>query len=106
MAQAAIEKARHAFVFAQQVADRHNSLVASGAVSTQAKQEADQRLGTARAELASALAAIAQVRLASPLDGIVSRINVLPGQTVDLNTVVAEIVDLKRLVATVACPGR
>ena len=105
IAQAAVDKARHALVFAQQVADRHNSLVASNAVSMQAKQEADQRLAAARAELASAQAAIAQVQLASPLDGIVARINVQPGQSVDLNTVVAEIVDLKRLVATVHVPA-
>jgi RND family efflux transporter MFP subunit len=105
IAQAAIEKAQHTLEFSQQVAARLNRLSISGAISTQAKQEADQRLGTARAELASALAAIAQVRLASPLDGVVSRVNVLPGQTVDLNTVVAEIVDLRRLVATVAVPA-
>jgi RND family efflux transporter MFP subunit len=71
----------------------------------QKKQEAEQNLAAARAELASAQAAIAQVRLASPLDGIVARINVQPGQTVDLNTVVAEIIDLKRLVATVSVPA-
>jgi membrane fusion protein, multidrug efflux system len=36
---------------------------------------------------------------------MVARINVQPGQSVDLNTVVAEIVDLKRLVATVHVPA-
>lgn len=104
IAQAAIEKARHTLEFSQQVAARLNRLSLSGAISTQAKQEADQRLAAARAELAAAQAAIAQVRLASPLDGVVARTNVQPGQTVDLNTVVAEIVDLRRLVATVAVP--
>jgi RND family efflux transporter MFP subunit len=69
------------------------------------KQEADQRLAAARAELASAEAAIAQVRLASPLDGVLARINVQPGQSVDLNTMVAEIIDLKRLVVTVNVPA-
>ena len=76
-----------------------------GGTSMQAKQEAQERLAAARAELASAQAAIAQVRLVSPLDGVVARINVLPGQTVDLNTVVAEVIDLKRLVATVNVPA-
>ena len=47
---------------------------------------AEQRLAAARAELASAKAAIAQVQLASPLDGVVARINVQPGQSVDLNS--------------------
>jgi membrane fusion protein (multidrug efflux system) len=105
MAQAAVEKARHALVFAQQVADRLGRLISSGAVSMQLKQEADQRLAGARAELASAQAAIAQVRLASPLDGMVARVSVQPGQSVDLNTVVAEVIDLKRLVASVSVPA-
>ena len=56
----------------------------------------EQQLATARAELATAQASIAQVQLASPLDGVVARIHVLPGQTVDVNTVVAEIIDLTR----------
>jgi RND family efflux transporter MFP subunit len=105
MAQAAVEKARHAVLFAEQVADRFGKLVGSGAISVQLKQEADQRLAAARAELVSAQAAIAQVRLASPLDGVLARINVQPGQSVDLNTMVAEIVDLKRLVVTVNVPA-
>jgi RND family efflux transporter MFP subunit len=105
IAKATVDKARNALVFAQQVADRLSKLVAAAAISMQAKQEADQRLAAARAELASAEAAMAQVQLASPLDGVVARISVQPGQTVDLNTVVAEIVDLKRLVATVNVPA-
>jgi RND family efflux transporter MFP subunit len=71
----------------------------------QLKQEADKRLAAARAELAAAQAAIAQVQLASPLDGVVARINVQPGQSVDLNTMVAEIIDPKRLVVTVNVPA-
>ena len=105
MAQATVEKARHALSFAQQVADRLGKLISSGAVSMQLKQEADQRLAAARAELAAAQAAIAQVQLASPLDGVVARINVQPGQSVDLNTMVAEIIDPKRLVVTVNVPA-
>jgi RND family efflux transporter MFP subunit len=105
IAQAAVDKARHALEFADQVAARQGRILAFGGTSMQAKQEAEQRLAAARAELASAQAAIAQVQLASPLDGVVARINVQPGQTVDINTVVAEIIDVKRLVATVSVPA-
>jgi RND family efflux transporter MFP subunit len=105
IAQAAVEKARHALVFAQQVSDRLDKLVKSGAVSIQLKQEADQRLAASQAELASAQAAIAQVRLSSPLDGTVARVSVQPGQSVDLNTVVAEIIDPKRLVVSAGVPA-
>jgi len=104
MAQAAVDKARHILVFAQQVADRQGRLLTFGGTTLQAKQDAEQRLAAARAELAAAQAAIAQVQLATPLDGVVARINVQPGQSVDLNTVVAEVIDLKRLVATVSVP--
>jgi membrane fusion protein, multidrug efflux system len=105
MAQAAVDKARHALEFAQQTVNRQNRLFTFSATSMQMKQEAEQRLAAARAELASTQAAVAQVQLASPLDGVVARINVQPGQTVDLNTVVAEVIDLKRLVATVSVPA-
>jgi membrane fusion protein, multidrug efflux system len=105
IAQAAVDKARHALEFADQVAARQGRILTFGGTSLQAKQEAEQRLAAARAELASAQAAIAQVQLASPLDGVVARINVQPGQTVDINTVVAEIIDVKRLVATVSVPA-
>jgi RND family efflux transporter MFP subunit len=104
IAQAAVDKAQHALVFAQQVADRMERLISSGAISMQLKQEADERLAAARAELAAAQAATAQVRLASPLNGVVAHINVQPGQSVDLNTIVAEIIDLKRLVVSVNVP--
>jgi membrane fusion protein (multidrug efflux system) len=105
IANAAVDKARHALVFAKEVADRQDRLYAFKGTSLQAKQEAQQRLATAEAELAAAQAAIAQVQLISPLDGVVAHINVSPGQTVDLNTVVAEIVDLNRLVATLSIPA-
>jgi membrane fusion protein (multidrug efflux system) len=41
----------------------------------------------------------------SPIAGVVARINVQPGQTVDANTIVAEVIDPARLVATVNVPG-
>ena len=105
MARAAADKARHALAFAEQTVDRQQRLKVFSGTSEKSIEEAQQQLDSARADLASAQAAIAQVQLASPLDGVVARINVQPGQTVDLNTVVAEIIDLKRLVATVSVPA-
>jgi RND family efflux transporter MFP subunit len=105
IAKAAADKARHAVVFAKQVADRQQKLLSFAGTSLQSKQDAEQRLAAAEAELVAAGAAIAQVQLVSPLDGIVARVNVSPGQTVDVNTVVAEIVDLNRLVASLNIPA-
>jgi RND family efflux transporter MFP subunit len=105
MAEAAVEKARNAVSFSEQSVARQGKLKAVDGTSEKAIQEAEQQAATARAELASAEAALAQVRLASPLNGVVSRVNVQPGQAVDVNTVVAEVVDLNRLVVTVDVPA-
>jgi membrane fusion protein, multidrug efflux system len=105
IANAAADKARHAVAFAEAVAERQDKLYAFQGTSMEAKQQAHERLAQAQAELAAAQAAISQVQLASPLDGVVARIYVHPGQTVDLNTVVAEVVDLRRLVATISVPA-
>ncbi len=78
---------------AKQQFERQKKLLTVEGTSQKAFQEASQQLAAARAQLAL-------VQLATPLAGTVARINVQPGQAVDMNTVVAEIVDLKRLVVT------
>lgn len=83
---------------AEQQFERQNQLKASGNTSEKAVQEAAQQLATAQAQLAL-------VQLTSPISGVVARINVQPGQTVDANTVVAEVIDPARLVATVNVPA-
>ncbi len=105
VAQAAVDKAQHNLEYAEQLVARQGKLKAVDGTSEKAIQEADQQVASARAELASAKAALAQVQLASPLDGTVAKLNVRPGQAVEPNVVVAEIVDLSRLVATVEVPA-
>jgi membrane fusion protein (multidrug efflux system) len=89
--------ARATLQLAQQQLDRQKKLITFEGTSQKALQEAEQQAAVARAQLAL-------VELASPLDGTVGRINVQPGQAVDLNTVVAEVVDLNRLVLTLGIP--
>jgi membrane fusion protein, multidrug efflux system len=105
MAQAAVDKAQHGVEYGEQLVARQDKLRAVEGTSEKAIQEAQQQLAGARAELASAKAALAQVQLATPVDGVVARVNVQPGQTVDPNMVVAEIVDQGRLVVTVNVPA-
>ncbi len=105
VALAMVEKTRSAVTFSEQIVERQNKLKAISGTSEKAVQEAAQHLANARAELAGAQAQLAQVQLASPLKGLVARINVQPGQAVDMNTVVAEIVDLSRLVVSASVPG-
>jgi len=47
---------------------------------------------------------LALLRITAPLAGTVTRVNVKPGAAVDLSTVVAEVMDLNRLVVTTAIP--
>ena len=104
MALALVEKARHAVQFAEQQMARQNQLKAVEGTSEKVVQEAAQQLAAAQSELATAQAQLALVQLTTPLRGIVARINIQPGQTVDANTVVAEVIDPARLVATVNFP--
>lgn len=104
VALAQVEKARHAVQFAEQQMARQNQLKAVEGTSEKVIQEAAQQLAAARSELAAALAQLALAQLTTPLAGVVARVNVQPGQAVDLNTVVAEVVDPARLVATVNFP--
>ena len=83
---------------AEQQMVRQNKLKETGGTSDKAVQEATQQLASAQAQLAL-------VQLTTPLAGVVARINVQPGQAVDMNTVVAEVVDLSRLVVSVNVPG-
>ena len=105
IALAQIEKARHALAFAEKQMARQNKLKAGDGTSEKAIQEAAQHLAAAKAELAAAQGQLVLVQLASPLDGIVARINVQPGQAVGPDTIVAEIVDPDRLVVTVNVPA-
>lgn len=83
---------------AEQQFERQKKLRTVEGTSEKAFQEASQQLAAAKAQLAL-------VQLTTPLAGVVARINVQPGQAVDMNTVVAEVVDLSRLVVTVNVPG-
>ena len=83
---------------AEQHMERQIKLKATGGTSEKAVQEAEQQLAAAKAQLAL-------VQLSSPLAGTVARINVQLGQAVDLNTVVAEIVDLNHLVFSATIPA-
>jgi membrane fusion protein (multidrug efflux system) len=104
VALAQVEKVRHAVEFAEQQMARQNKLKTVEGTSEKLLQEAAQQLAAAKAELASAQAQLALVQLASPLAGTVARVNVQPGQTVEPNIVVAEVMDPARLVATVNVP--
>ncbi len=55
--------------------------------------------------LQDAEAQLAALQITAPLSGTVTRLNVKPGQAVDVNTVVAEVVDLNRLAVSAEIPA-
>lgn len=83
---------------AEQQFERQKKLRTVEGTSEKQFQEASQQLAAAKTQLAL-------VQLTTPVAGVVARITVQPGQAVDMNTVVAEIVDLNRLVVTVNVPS-
>ena len=60
---------------------------------------------TSLKNLQGAEAQLAALRVVAPLSGTVTRVNVKPGAAVDVNTVVAELMDLKRLVVNTDIPA-
>jgi membrane fusion protein (multidrug efflux system) len=60
---------------------------------------------TSLKNLQDAEARLALLRVTAPLSGTVTRVNVKPGAAVDVNTVVAEVMDLHRLVVKTDIPS-
>ena len=72
-------------------------------VERQKKLYAQQN--TSLKNLQDAEAQLALLQVTAPLSGTVARVNVKPGQAVDLTTVVAEVMDLNRLAVSAEIPS-
>jgi membrane fusion protein (multidrug efflux system) len=77
--------------YAEQAAARQEKLYAQQNTSLKNLQDAEAQL--------------ASLRIVAPLAGTVTRLNVKPGESVDVNTVVAEVIDLNRLAVSAAIPA-
>ncbi len=85
--------------FAEKTLERQRKLVQVEGTSLKTLQEAEQQLAASRAQQAL-------LRVQAPLAGTVARVNVKPGEAVDLTTVLAEVIDLDRLVVSASVPSR
>ena len=83
---------------AEKVLERQKRLMQVEGTSQKNLQEAEQQLATARAQQSL-------LRIQSPLTGIVTSVNVRPGESVDLTTVLAEVLDPSRLVVNANVPS-
>jgi membrane fusion protein, multidrug efflux system len=80
-----------------------NSQAAAAEVERQKTLYAQQN--TSVKNLQDAELQLALLQITSPLSGTVARVNVKPGQAVDLTTVVAEVMDLNRLAVSAEIPS-
>jgi RND family efflux transporter MFP subunit len=100
VADVAVEHARQAVLFAEQAVQRQEQLGPGEATSQKAYQEAKAQLAAAQSGLNTAEAQRRLLDVKAPLDGAVIKVNARPGESVDPSTLLAELVDLSRLVVS------
>lgn len=105
LAEADVEKALQLLALAEKTYRRQKELQASNATSEKNVQEAETQLAGARSDLAAARITLSLHRITAPVSGIVTRLNVRPGESVDAATEVAEIADFTRLAAALKVPA-
>lgn len=93
MARAAVDSAEKALV-------RQKKMEAVGGTSERALQEVEERLATARADLATAQLQRSQLSVIAPVAGTIVYLDVEPGEWLDAGRTVVEIINADRLVLT------
>ncbi len=105
VADALVAKAEVAVEFAQKNFARKQQMAPAENVSRKLYDEAEQMLQAARKELDNALTQRELLRIAAPLSGTVAAVYSKVGEAVGLNTVLAELIDLDRLVVGIRVPS-
>jgi len=89
--------------------EKGDALVEFNSQAAEAELERQKKLyalqNTSLKSLQDAEAQLAMLRVTAPVSGTVARVNVKPGQAVDLTTVVAEVIDLNRLAVSAGIPS-
>ena len=104
IAEAEVEKARQAVAFAEKAFQRQEELQRSDATSDKTFQEIENQLAVAKNDLAAAQTTLSYYRISAPFSGTITDLKVSPGEYVDSNSPMAEIIDFSRLVAVVNIP--
>ncbi len=105
VADVALDRARKTLEYAELTYERQKTLLQSDGTSQRLYQEAELQLNTARNDLMAAQTQLALLDITAPFSGAVVRIAIKPGEAVDATTVLAELVDLDRLVVTANIPS-
>lgn len=93
-----VQKAQQAAEFAERALERQKKLLDVDATSQKAYQEADAQALAARNDVANAQAQRALLTIRAPITGTVTEVLAKPGDSIDVTTVLAEMVDMERLV--------
>jgi len=104
-AEVAVATARTALAYADRTLGRQRELLEAGGTSQRALDEAEQQRDTAANELAAAETQLELLHITAPVNGTVVRIDAALGQPVEPNTVLAEVIDLDRLVVSIGVPS-
>ena len=104
-AEVAVATARTALTYAEKTLQRQRELLQAGGTSLRAVEESERLRDSAANELAAAETQLELLRITAPVAGTVVRIDAALGQPVEPNTVLAEIIDLDRLVVEAGVPS-
>jgi membrane fusion protein (multidrug efflux system) len=118
-AKSTLDRLSASAVFAERELERTKRLAADRLASEKDLAEAELLVSNAHKEMAEAAAKVAEadrsahaadtqaalLRIQSPLSGTVVKVNVSPGEAVEASTVLAEIIDLDRLVIAATIPA-
>jgi RND family efflux transporter MFP subunit len=104
LAEIEVERTRQSLELAEKAFRRQEELQTSDATSEKTYQEIENQLTTARSDFAAAQIQLSNHRVLAPFAGTITRLNVRPGEHVELTTIVAEITDFTRLVAALSVP--
>ena len=103
---ALIAKAEVAVEFAQKNFSRKQQLNAVDNISRKLYDEAEQLLQTARKDLLNAQTQRELLQIKAPLSGTVATIHFKIGEAVNLNTVLADVIDMDRLDIAIHIPSQ
>lgn len=104
-ADAAVVSAQAAVDAAEKSSSRQKLLQGSGGSSERLMLEAQERLASARSELASARLKQSQLAIHAPLSGTLTRLEARPGEWLDAGKEIGEVADLNRLVVEAEIPA-
>lgn len=111
-AQAAVERAKLGVEFALKAFERQKKLMAEDATAGRKLEESEFQVSSARGELTAAEKVLSAAkllrslhRILAPLSGVVTKVRVNPGEAVDTNAPLADVIDLERLIVLAQIPS-